>query len=71
MTDKKTEPALSKLDWFAGQALCGLLSDPDTIGMPEDYASLAFRYAEAMMVESELDEAARNWRKPNGDLPTV
>ena len=43
---------MSLLDWFAGQAISGLLSDP-TIERcsPEEYASSSYDYAESMMNE--------------------
>ena len=43
---------MSLLDWFAGQAISGLLSDP-TIERcsPEGFASSSYDYAEAMMNE--------------------
>jgi hypothetical protein len=43
---------MSLFDWFAGQALSGLLSDP-TIERcsPEGFASSSYDYAEAMMNE--------------------
>jgi len=36
-------------DWFAGQALNGLLSDPNTNGKPNQFADDAYRYADAML----------------------
>ncbi len=43
---------MSLLDWFAGQALSGLMSDP-TIERctPEGYAKSSYDYADAMMNE--------------------
>jgi len=48
---------MSLRDWFAGQALAGLLSDVrfslvnDTVNPVELYPSLAYQYADAMLVE--------------------
>ena len=46
------EMGMTLLDWFAGQALAGLLSD-ETIERctPEGYAKSAYDYAEAMIEE--------------------
>lgn len=45
-------PGMSLRDWFAGQALIGLLACPDIIlGGPKDYASRAFEHADAMLAE--------------------
>jgi hypothetical protein len=49
---------VSRLDEFAGRALTGLLSDPNADGTPEDFAELAFRYAQAMMRQSKATVAA-------------
>lgn len=40
---------LSVRDWFAGQALAGLMMSGATIEMPETLASLAFAHADAMI----------------------
>lgn len=43
---------MTLLDWFAGQALCGLLSDHTIERVtPEGYAQSAYDYAEAMIAE--------------------
>ena len=37
-------------DWFAGQALCGLMSDPTIERLqPEGYAKASYDYADAMI----------------------
>jgi hypothetical protein len=48
-----SQDGMSLLDYFAGQALVGLLSDPNTnIDEPaEAVASMAYRYARAMLAE--------------------
>lgn len=41
---------MSLRDYFAGQALIGLISCPDiTLGHAGDYASRAYEYADAML----------------------
>lgn len=40
---------MSLRDWFAGQALNARLSDPESAGKPDDFASDAYRYADAML----------------------
>ena len=43
---------LSLLDWFAGQCLSGLMSDPTIERLsPEGYAKSSYYYADAMMNE--------------------
>lgn len=43
---------MTLLDWFAGQALCGLLSDHTIERVtPEGYAKSAYDYAEEMIAE--------------------
>lgn len=47
------EPGLTKLEWFAGMALQGLLANY-TFTQPEKETSLiCFAFAEAMLAESE------------------
>lgn len=37
-------------DYFAGKALCGLMADPDVLGLyPHEYAQQAYICADAMM----------------------
>ena len=36
-------------DWFAGQAMAGMLANSDRDGYPEDRAQLAYEYADAML----------------------
>ena len=65
MTEKKLNPApvkldgwmIGRLDLFAAHALSGMLSDPDTIGTPEEFAKDAFSYARAMMRQSQITVA--------------
>lgn len=40
---------MSLLDWFAGQALAGLMACPNTNGEPEVFARDAYIYADAML----------------------
>ncbi|MBN9073974.1 MAG: hypothetical protein J0H34_20730 [Rhizobiales bacterium] len=49
-----TYPGMSMRDWFAGQALAGMLADPTAHSMIKDDASAAtfcFRQADAMLAE--------------------
>lgn len=46
-----SSPGMSLLDYFAGQALVGMMADPDEHGRPEDAAEAAYRFAEAMLRE--------------------
>jgi hypothetical protein len=36
-------------DYFAGQALNGMLSDPNLSAEPEEFADYAYRHADAML----------------------
>ena len=40
-------------DWFAGQALVGLIINPETGGHVQDFAKCAYNYADAMLKERE------------------
>ena len=51
------EPGMSLRDWFAGQALAGILSRPYRGGTPREFAEDAYEQADAML-------AARNEVKP-------
>ena len=41
-------------DYFAGQALAGMLGNPNSRGASVEYASAAYRYADVMLAEREL-----------------
>jgi hypothetical protein len=41
-------------DWFAGQALAGLLADPDRNGSDNQYAKVAYSLADAMLAAREV-----------------
>jgi hypothetical protein len=46
---------MSLRDWFAGQALNGMLSGPDNVGAaPSEYASDAYLYADAMIAARKV-----------------
>jgi hypothetical protein len=61
MTEKKLNPApvkldgwmIGRLDLFAAHALSGMLADPNSVGTPDEFAKIAFHYAQAMMRESK------------------
>jgi hypothetical protein len=40
-------------DWFAGQALAGMLADPANIGSCQVNAEAAYKLADAMLAERE------------------
>lgn len=54
------DAGMSLRDWFAGQALCGLLADPDgPRGEGSDpYVVGAYRIADAMLAERAKGDAA-------------
>ena len=43
-------------DWFAGQALAGMASNPRRDGPYSDYAEDAYEYADAMLSEREKSD---------------
>lgn len=43
-------PGMMLRDWFAGQALAGLLADPENMNSPEKNAKLAYASADALLV---------------------
>jgi hypothetical protein len=52
------EEGMSLRDWFAGQALCGVLacgkySISEKNNIKEDYAAMAYIFADAMLVARE------------------
>jgi hypothetical protein len=59
MTIKTTKPAfptagstgMTLRDWFAGQALSGLLADHTRDDYPDQFAKLAYNFADAMLAE--------------------
>ena len=42
---------MSLRDWFAGQYLAGLASNPKAIGTPQEWAKECYDLADAMLVE--------------------
>ena len=38
-------------DWFAGQALVGMMANPEVIVSEEDVARIVYRYADAVLEE--------------------
>ena len=42
-------PGMSLRDWFAGQALAGLLADSNTSGTYKEFADYAYQYADVML----------------------
>ena len=46
-------PGRTLRDWFAGQALVGLLANPNGGGRSEDFATDAWIQADAMMAQRE------------------
>lgn len=49
--DTEWNRGLSIRDWFAGEALKGLLAGPDTSGSGGGFADAAYRFADAMIRE--------------------
>lgn len=43
------QEGMSLRDWFAGQALTGLLAGHERSGSPKDYAESAYLFAHAML----------------------
>jgi hypothetical protein len=43
------QSGMSLRDWFAGQALAGLLADPNVLGGAPEVANTAYRFADAML----------------------
>ncbi len=53
-TISEEHPGMSLRDWFAGQALCGVLSNPRIdFNKEKDIAKGAFEHADAMLKERE------------------
>jgi hypothetical protein len=46
-------PGMTLLDWFAGQALAGLLANSETAWITKHAAVTAYNYANAMLAERE------------------
>jgi hypothetical protein len=45
---------MSLRDWFAGQALQGILASPDTVGSQPSIAGYAYQFADAMLAERAM-----------------
>ena len=56
------QPGMSLRDWFAGQALAGLMANINISGCnPDDYAQLAYEYSDAMIAaRKELPSGEEN-----------
>ena len=50
-------PGMSLRDYFAGQALAGLIACPNTSGGEKDFARNAYKLADAMLAEREKERA--------------
>ena len=48
---------MTLLDWFAAQALTGILADSESQGEPEDFSAAAYNIAESMLAEKARREA--------------
>lgn len=46
---------MSLRDWFAGQALAGIVANPARMGIIEEAASTAYAYADAMLAARQPD----------------
>lgn len=53
-------PGMTLLDYFAGQALAGMLADPGVNGPCDKTAKAAFDYARAMLDEKAKRESTTN-----------
>jgi hypothetical protein len=47
---------MSLRDYFAGQALAGLMADPETTESKDNVALWCYRYADAMIAAREADQ---------------
>ena len=47
-------PGMTLRDWFAGQALAGLIADQSRDGSADDRARYAYAYADAMLKAREV-----------------
>lgn len=60
----KVEAVITLREWFAGQALTGLLAANGPPGLSkQDYAKLSFNYADAMLTESGKEKLEANEHK--------
>ena len=51
------ETGMTLLDWMAGQALAGILANPESEGEPKDFATTVYNIASAMLAEKARREA--------------
>lgn len=54
-SDRFSELGMSLRDYFAGQALAGLLACDETGGRKERFAKVAYEYADAMLAERQKE----------------
>ena len=52
-TEAEYHFGMSLREWYAGQALGGILADPASTAEPEIIAAVCFRYADAMIEEGK------------------
>ena len=55
-SDRFGERGMSLRDYFAGQALAGLIACPNTSGDEKAFACNAYKFADAMLAEREKQE---------------
>ena len=53
------QDGMSLRDWFAGQALAGMLADPNRDMYPEDYGVWAYKFAQGMLEERAKYEGGK------------
>ena len=51
----EAETGMSLRDWFAGQALAGLLADTNVLGSAPEVANAAYRFADAMLAARKAE----------------
>ena len=53
--DRVLRHGMSLRDYFAGQALAGMIACPNTNGGGKDFAVYAYKYADAMLAERQKE----------------
>ena len=62
--DWQGEQGMDLRDWFAGQAISGILADPDSVGSTIELMTEAYRYADAAMIARVRFDSTETETKP-------
>lgn len=56
---RMARPGMTLRQWYAGQALAGIMADSQYAGTSADFAECAFRFADAMLAHEAAEREAK------------